>query len=122
MIPMFAGVGNACTGWPASAAFIACCQISAGNVPPKTSPTPPAETVFDGLTLPIHTDVHSWGVKPVNQALVLLSVVPVLPADGRPDSARPYAVPPGWSTFVIAYVASAATAGENAWLDFGVAR
>ena len=44
--PPFAGGGNGTTGFPTSAAFIADCQISAGNVPPKTSPTPPAATVL----------------------------------------------------------------------------
>jgi hypothetical protein len=53
-------------------------------VPPNTSPTPPAVTVCSRSTLPIHTDVHSCGVNPVNHALVLRSVVPVFPADGRP--------------------------------------
>src|SRR5262249_27857098 len=100
VVPTLAAFGNCSTGLPASGAFIICCQISAGSVPPKTSPIPAPSTVWVGSTLPIHTDVHSCGVKPVNQALVLLSVVPVLPAAGRPVSARPKAVPPGPSTFV----------------------
>jgi hypothetical protein len=85
--PTPAGAGNGMAGCPVSAAFIICCHTSAGSVPPKTSPTPPAETVLLRSTLPIQTDVHSCGVKPVNQALVLLSVVPVFPAEGRPVSA-----------------------------------
>ena len=37
---------------------------------------------------PIHTAVVYWGVPPTNQALVLLSCVPVLPAAGRPSGER----------------------------------
>ena len=67
-------VGNGHDGLAApSAAFIICCQISAGSVPPNTSPTPPTATVLLRSTLPIHTEVHSCGVKPVNHALVLAS-------------------------------------------------
>ena len=35
---------------------------------------------------PIHTAVVYCGVPPTNQALVLLSCVPVLPAAGRPPA------------------------------------
>jgi hypothetical protein len=119
--PTPAGLGNGSAGWPASAAFIICCQTSAGSVPPKTSPTPPAETVLLRSTLPIQTDVHSCGVKPVNHALVLLSVVPVFPADGRPLSAWPAAVPPGCSTCSIAKVVSAITGLPKTSVGCGLA-
>ena len=48
------------------------------------------------LGSPIHTEVASCGVKPLNQASVFCSVVPVLPATGR--SYRAAAVPVPYCT------------------------
>src|SRR5580765_1509430 len=47
------------------------------------------------IPVPTQTAVASCGVMPANQVWTWESVVPVLPADGRPGTPRPWAVPPG---------------------------
>lgn len=72
-------------------------QIRAGNDPPVTLDMPPVPD--SDIELPalsdraIMTAVASCGVYPTNQAERLLSVVPVLPAAGRPSPRAAKPVP-----------------------------
>jgi len=72
-------------------------QIAAGKLPPVTisrPPVPARETGMPSLfSLVMNTAVDSCGVKPTNQALLFMSVVPVLPAAGRPRSRAVAPVP-----------------------------
>src|SRR5664279_2603677 len=77
--------GKSATGVSANAAPSNPCQICAGHEPPVT-----VMRVVGGCILislegkPTHTAVTSCGVYPTNQASAQLSLVPVLPAAGRP--------------------------------------
>jgi hypothetical protein len=59
-------------------------QIVAGKVPPATAIPCTFSIGISPPGYPTHTVVSSCGVKPENQASAWLSVVPVLPAEGRP--------------------------------------
>jgi hypothetical protein len=59
-------------------------QIWVGKVGPETVIPCTSSMGISPEAYPIHTDVASVGVYPQNQASALFSVVPVLPADGRP--------------------------------------
>jgi hypothetical protein len=90
-----AGSSNVSTGRPDRAPWLNAVQICAGNEPPVTLDSPPVPsrvTLLPFLSdLAIITAVDNCGVYPTYHADMLLSVVPVLPAEGRP---RPSAVVP----------------------------
>ena len=72
-------------------------QIVNGKDPPDNSSTPPIPVSGCGTpptSLNIATDADSCGVNPVNHTDLLSSVVPVLPATGRPTWEARAAVPP----------------------------
>ena len=59
-------------------------QMSAGNVPPATAIPCTFSIGICACGYPTQTIVWSCGVNPQNHASAWLSVVPVLPAAGRP--------------------------------------
>lgn len=65
---------NGTEGLPAMADCIKVAQMRAGRLPPKEV------AIWVLLSLPTHTAVVNWLVKPQNQASRKSSVVPVLPA------------------------------------------
>src|SRR4051812_5595007 len=67
LVPTFSAGGNGSTGSPARAAFIICCHVSAGRLPPNSSP-PFTVTGRCRWVLPYQTAVDSCGVKPTNHA------------------------------------------------------
>src|SRR3954449_7682333 len=80
------GTGKVDDGTDASALDAKICQIRAGNVPPSTVMRVRGgfiSTRFDSGS-PTQTAATSSGVYPTNQASVLFSALPVLPATGRP--------------------------------------
>lgn len=88
------GLGKSLMGRPAWAAFMKVAQMMVLHSPPQaTRPWMRPIGVFS-FAYPIHTAVASCGVYPQNQASAWLSVVPVLPAAGRPMKPLGYAVPP----------------------------
>ena len=95
------------------------CQISAGKVPPVTDVMPWTVPIgFSPFGCPIQTTVASCGTQPANHASASLSVVPVLPATGRPGSAA--AVPvPDWTFSSRTFVTTAATFASSTRWPFG---
>ena len=83
----FAGGGNCSTGSPSNARRRNSPQICAGKVPPVTWSTPPTSCIAS-VPSPLYmpTVAVSWGTKPLNHADLLSSLVPDLPAAGRPRS------------------------------------
>src|SRR5690242_10316393 len=114
------------TGWPASASWMVSATMLIGC---GDRPSPGASPGLSGSATKLAP--ASCGVTPTNQAAVVESVVPVLPANGRPTAAiAPGAVdqPPqspaaGWSPVVqrIASIAACATSGLTAWVHCGSA-
>src|SRR5689334_21851032 len=79
------GTGKVDAGTFASALDANTCQIRAGNVPPMTVMRVWGGRIFTPPSgKPTHVAATSSGVYPTNQASVLSSTVPVLPAAGRP--------------------------------------
>jgi hypothetical protein len=78
-------IGSA--GTPASAARMYRLKIRAGKLPPDTLIPWTSSIGMSPSRRPTQTAVASWGVNPTNQALPWFSVVPVLPASGRPIEA-----------------------------------
>jgi hypothetical protein len=78
-------------------------------------------TPFSGRSFvgsPTQVTVVSWGTKPANHASAKLSVVPVLPAAGRPESAA--AVPvPDWTFCSRIRVTTAATFASTTRFPLG---
>ena len=107
----------------ASAAFINAVHICAGKDPPVTVSSPPTPDMEIGFpfasSFAISTAAASCGVYPTNQALLLSSVVPVLPAAGRPSAcaAKP---DPFVTTLFNAYVTVFATPESIAWVSSGL--
>jgi hypothetical protein len=80
-----AGSGNATVGVSASAPPSNCCQICAGHEPPVTVMRVVGGCIARSLSgKPTQTAVTSCGVYPTNHASAHSSLVPVLPATGRP--------------------------------------
>jgi hypothetical protein len=83
------GSGNERTGAPARASSMNCLKMRAGTSPPNPAPGTRASA------LPCHTKAASCGVNPRKFASLCPSVVPVLPATGRPSASCAFVpVPP----------------------------
>ena len=68
------------------------------------------------MASPIQTAVDSCGVNPTNQVFSASSVVPVLPAIGRPKTAS-LAVPPGSDVARSVFAVSSAAPWSMAWVQ-----
>src|SRR5690606_15362698 len=73
------GGSKSITGWSASASRRVCATVW---IDCEARPAPTALNGLSGSAL--NAAIASWGVYPTNQAVRLASVVPVLPATGRP--------------------------------------
>lgn len=115
--PICTGLGKYILGWPRRAPFIKAVHTLAGKVPPVTEFNPPIPLRdCEAFSLKKATEAASWGVYPLNQAEAFCSLVPVLPAAGRPKPAVPYAAVPRWTTSLSAYVKSAMTSlAKTSW-------
>lgn len=86
--PPYDPVTNGSAGSPSNAPRVNSAQIAVGNEPPVMFARPPVPASDTGspflFSFIIITAVESCGVYPTNQADLLSSVVPVLPAAGRP--------------------------------------
>ena len=112
----FGGSGNSATSVFFNAPFMKPVQMAAGKLPPVTVSRPPVPESDTGIPFLFSfvkkTAVANCGVKPTNQALLFMSVVPVFPAAGRPRS-RAAAPVPRETTSVSAYVTVSATPFEK---------
>ena len=93
----FGGSGNSATSVFFKAPFMKPVQMDAGKLPPVTVSRPPVPDSDTGMpflfSFVMNTAVANCGVKPTNQALLFISVVPVFPAEGRPRSRAVAPVP-----------------------------